>query len=309
MMKVNGLIAATFAFFHSDGSINLSPIKETVERLIDEGLKGVFVCGSNGEGPNLTIEERMMIAEEYVKVANKRILIFVHVGHTSIHESKKLAAHAASIGADAFSSVAGFYFKGFSLEALVDSMAEIASAAPTLPFYYYHIPAITGAQTDMVEFLKQAEVKIPNFNGLKYTSATIHEFQACLNYKNGKFDILFGYDELLLSALAVGAKGAIGSTYSFAAPIYVDLMNEFQNGNIEAAQKLQYKSVQMILAFCKYAPIPAQRAIMSMMYTPVGPCRLPLKALTENQSNQLKNDLVELSFFDTIANYSKKNTN
>ncbi len=299
-MKVNGLIAATFGFFHQDGSIDLAPIQGIVDRLVAEGVSGVFVCGSNGEGPNLTIEERMQIAEAYVKAADKRILVFVHVGHTSIYESKKLAAHAYKIGADAFSSVAGFYYKGFSVDALVDSMAEIASAAPDLPFYYYHIPAITGAQTDMVEFLRKAEVKIPNLSGIKYTASTLHEYQACLNYKDGKFDVLFGYDELLLSALAVGAKGAIGSTYTFAAPLYLKVKKAFENGDLQQAGQLQYKAVQMVLALCRYPSIPAQRAIMEMMNYNVGPCRLPLQPLNQQQFSNLHNELKEVSFFEAL---------
>jgi len=100
-------------------------------------------------------------------------------------------------------------------------MAEIASAAPGLPFYYYHIPILTGVGMDMIDFLKYAGGLIPNLAGIKYTSATIHEYQSCLELENGKFDVLFGFDELLLPALSIGAKGAIGSTYTFAAPEYL----------------------------------------------------------------------------------------
>src|SRR5690606_29675986 len=109
--KIEGLIAAAFCGLREDGSINLDIIPTLAENLIRDGVRGVFVCGTNGEGPSLTVEERMKIAETYVKVVNKRALVIVHVGHSSIEESAKLAAHAASIGADAISSVAAFYFK------------------------------------------------------------------------------------------------------------------------------------------------------------------------------------------------------
>ncbi len=136
-MKIEGLIAATFGAFNEDGSLNLSIIPAIVDKMIDDGLTGVFICGTNGEGPNLTIEERMAVAEAYIKAANKRILVFVHVGHPSIAESKKLAAHAQQIGADAISSVAAFYFKPASAQNLVDCIEEISAAAPGLPFYYF----------------------------------------------------------------------------------------------------------------------------------------------------------------------------
>ena len=300
MKKIKGLIAATFAAYKEDGSINLEMIPTIVDKMIKDGLIGVFICGTNGEGPNLTIEERMQIAEAYVKAANKRLLVLVHVGHSSIAECRKLAQHAELIGADAISSVAAFYFKPSNVKNLVDSMAEIASAAPNTPFYYYSIPALTGVAMDMIDFLSQAEQAIPTLAGIKYTASTLHEYQACLNYKDGKFDILFGFDEMLLPALAVGAKGAIGSTYTFAAPLYLKVMELYQAGKLEEAAAMQLHSVNMVRCLVKYPPIPAQRAIMKMEGLELGKCRLPLVPLTTEDEANFKRSLVEIDFFGTV---------
>ncbi|MDR6782177.1 N-acetylneuraminate lyase [Pedobacter africanus] len=300
MNKITGLIAATFAAYREDGTINLALIPSIVDKMVNDGLSGVFICGTNGEGPNLTIEERMAIAEAYVKAADKRILVLVHVGHSSIAECRKLAAHAEQIGADAISSVAAFYFKPSSVANLVKSMAQIASAAPNTPFYYYSIPALTGVGMDMISFLKEAEVLIPNLAGIKYTAATLHEYQACLNYRNGKFDILFGYDEMLLPALAVGAKGAIGSTYTFAAPLYLKVMKLYEEGLNAEAAATQLHAVNMVRELVKYPPIPAQRAIMEMEGFNLGKCRLPLEPLSAKESSDFKNALQELDFFNIV---------
>jgi N-acetylneuraminate lyase len=299
-MKIEGLIAATFGTFQEDGSLNLAIIPSLVEKLIADGLRGVFICGTNGEGPNLTVEERMAVAEAYVQAANKRILVLVHVGHTSIAESRKLAAHAAQIGADAISSVAAFYFKPTSVQNLAESMAQIASAAPQLPFYYYHIPTLTGIGLDMIEFLRLGEELIPNLAGIKYTAATLHEYQACVHYKNGRFDILFGFDEMLLPALAVGAKGAIGSTYTYAAPLYLKVVELFVQGKITEARQMQLQSVEMVRCLVKYPPIPAQRAIMKMQGFDLGTCRLPLKGLSEQDTLAFRASLDEMSFFELL---------
>jgi N-acetylneuraminate lyase len=299
-MRIEGLVAATFSTFKTDGSLDLDLIPVLVDKLIGEGIKGIFICGTNGEGPNLTIEERMLTAEHYAKAINKRIVLMVHVGHPSIAESKKLAAHAQKIGADAISSVSAFYFKPDCAQVMVDCMAEIASAAPCLPFYYYHIPALTGVAVNVLEFLQLGEQKIPSLAGIKYTASTLHEYQACLNYKKGKFDILFGYDELLLPALSIGAKGAIGSTYTFAAPVYLKIMEHFENGNITAAQELQYSSVKMVQCLAKYSPIPTQKAIVKLLGIDLGPCRLPLHTLTDAQVNELKERLSETGFFTIL---------
>lgn len=302
MIKIKGLVAATFSTFHEDGSLHLDLVPGIVDKLIRDGVSGVFVCGTNGEGPNMTIEERIAVAEAYAAAAQGRLLLIVHVGHPSIAEAKRLAKHAASIGADAISSVAAFYFRPTSVTVLADSMAEIASAAPATPFYYYHIPALTGVGMDMVEFLRLAGARIPNLAGIKYTAATIHEYQACLNYENGKYDILFGYDELLLPALAVGAEGAVGSTYNFAAPLYLEVVKAFRSGDMERAREIQLGLVEMILRMVKFAPIPAQKAIMEMVGYPQGPCRLPLTALSRDEKQRLRVQLDEVGFFERINN-------
>lgn len=300
MKKIQGLIAAVFTPFHEDGSLNLGMIPSLVEKMIYDGLSGIFVCGSNGEGPNMTTEERMQVAETFVKAANNRLLIIVHVGHSSISESKKLASHAAAIGADAFSSVAAFYFKPTSVEVLANCMAEIASGAPNLPFYYYHIPTLTGVGMDMIEFLKYAGKRIPNLAGIKYTASTIQEYQSCREFEQEKFDVLFGYDELLLPALSVGAAGAIGSTYTFAAPEYLKTVKLFKQGNTEAARKQHSFMVEAIRIFARYPSIPAQRAIMKMLGYDLGPCRLPLVTFTDEQYQKLYSELNEISFFERV---------
>ncbi|TZF81879.1 N-acetylneuraminate lyase [Pedobacter sp. BS3] len=308
MMKIEGLIAATFSAYHKNGLLNLDMIPVLVEKLIDDGISGVFICGTNGEGPNMTMEERMAVAEAYVKAVNKRILVLVHVGHTSIAESRKLAEHAAQIGADAISSVAAFYFKPSSVQNLVDSMAEIASAAPELPFYYYHIPTLTGVGMDMVNFLRLSEDKIPNLAGIKYTASTLFEYQSCLNYKNGKYDILFGFDEMLLPALAVGAKGAIGSTYTYAAPLYLKIIKYYQDNNHQKARDMQMQLIEMVRCLIRFSPIPAQRAIMHMLGFDMGSCRLPLTELSNIDYEALKACLEDVGFFDLLQQNKTETT-
>jgi N-acetylneuraminate lyase len=298
----NGLISALFTPLHPDGSIHLELIPALVDHLIDTGNTGIFVCGSNGEGPNLTLEERMQVAAAVMRAAGERLRIIVHVGHASIAESRKLASHASSIGAHAISSVAAFYFKPTSVQNLADCMTEIASAAPDLPFYYYHVPTLTGISVDVLEFIKLAESQIPNFAGVKYTATTLWEYQSCLNYKNGKYDILYGFDENHLPALAMGAKGSIGSTFNFAAPLFLVVRECFESGRLAEAQKVMLLLVQMIQIVVAFPPIPAQKAVMKMLGFDMGPSRLPLVALTEEQSQSLFQQLSEIRFFEYLKN-------
>ena len=153
---------------------------------------------------------------------------------------------------------------------------------------------------DMLEFLRLGEERIPNLVGIKYTAATLHEYQACVDYKGGKYDVLFGYDELLLPALAVGAKGAVGSTYNFAAPLYLRVMELFEGGQLQEAQQLQLLLVNMIREMVKFSPIPAQKAIMQMIGFDLGPLRLPLVSLSEKDKETLKERLEVIGFFEAL---------
>lgn len=300
MKKVKGLIVATFAAYKPDGAINFELIPAIVEYMVQQQVKGIFICGTNGEGPSLSTEERMQTAEAYMEAVNGRLLVFVHVGHSSVQEARRLAEHAEKIGADYISAVSAFYFKPSTVENLVDSMASIASAAPNTPFYYYHIPNVTGIQVSMIEFLELAEQYIPTFAGIKYTAATIHEYQACLHYKQGKYDILFGYDELLLPALAVGAQGAIGSTYNYAARLYNEVINLFEQKKIKEAEQLHFRAVEMVQLIVKYGPIPTQRSIMKKVGLDLGNPRLPLQSLNPEIENKLYEDLTASSFLELV---------
>ncbi len=301
MQKFHGLYAAHFSVFDSSGETDEDLINVYVEYLINQGVAGIFVNGSNGEGANLTTAERMTVAEAFKKAAGDRIKLIIHVGHASIEEAKILARHAQQIGADAVSSVAAFYFKPTSVYNLIECMASIASAAPELPFFYYHIPVLTGVGMDMVTFLEEGSRKIPNLKGIKYSAPTLWEYQACLEVAGETMDVLYGTDEMLLSALAVGAKGAVGSTYNFAAPLYVEMIRLFNEGRMEEAGAKQALLVSMVRAFLGYPQIPAQKAIMKMIGLDLGPCRLPLeRGLSEEQYDELFVSLEKINFFKQL---------
>jgi N-acetylneuraminate lyase len=159
---------------------------------------------------------------------------------------------------------------------------------------------------DMVDFLELGEKSIPNLAGIKYTASTLHEYQACLNFKNGRFDVLFGFDEMLLPALSVGAEGAIGSTYTFASPVYLKIVQLYREGKFAEARALQARVVDFIRCIIRHPSIAAQRAIMHMLGTDMGNPRLPLVALTNDAYAQLKADLDEVGFFELLQEYAPK---
>jgi N-acetylneuraminate lyase len=153
--RFQGLVAAPFTPFHADGTVHEDAIDRQSERLIADGVDGAFVCGTTGEGPSLTTAERMLVASRWAG-ARRRLKLFVHVGHSSAADARTLAAHAQSIGADAIACLAPFFFKPRTAGELAAFCRHVAAAAPDLPFYYYHIPSLTGVSLAMRDFLPEA---------------------------------------------------------------------------------------------------------------------------------------------------------
>ena len=295
---MTGLVPATFTPMHEDGSLNLEMVPPMVERLLKHKAMALFVCGTTGESASLSTPERKAVLEAFIEASAGRIPVVAHVGHTGIVESRDLAAHAEQVGAAAIAATPPFFFRPASVDGLVNCMAGIASAAPKLPFYYYHIPHMTGVSLDMVDFLRQSKGRIPSLAGIKYTAPTLYEFQACAAFDGGRFNMVFGSDEMLLSGLAAGAQGAVGSTYNLSAPLYHQIISLFERGNMIEAQRLQLLSVNMVRAAQKHRPLPALKSMMALAGIDCGPTRLPLIAMTPEEKEFLKRDLAEIGFLD-----------
>ncbi|NBW96855.1 MAG: N-acetylneuraminate lyase [Planctomycetia bacterium] len=295
--RLAGIIPATYTPLGPDGRVDFAAIPPFVGRLLADGVTGLYVCGSTGEGVSLSSSERRGVAAAFVQATGGRVPVIVHVGHDSLAEAADLAGHAAEIGASATSAMPPCYFPIRDAAMAVECSAAIAAAAPKLPFYYYHIPAMTGVAIDVVELLKQAGERIPNFAGVKYTAHTLHEFAECVSLDGGRFEMLSGYDEMLLPALAVGARAAVGSTFNAAAPLYRRIMAAFDAGNLEAARTEQLRAVAMIRVLMRFPFHPAMKAVLAMIGPSCGACRPPLPRLTPAEQTRLRESLDAIGFF------------
>lgn len=298
LQRIRGLVAAPFTPMDSKGSVKLDAIRPYAQFLGRNGISAAFVCGTSGESMSLSAAERMAIAERWIRDTPKPLKVIVHVGHNSLVESQALAAHARKAGAWAIAANAPSFFKPSSVETLVDFCAGISEAAPGLPFYYYHIPALTGVNFPMVDFLRMAGKRMPDLAGIKYTANDLMDFGECVAFEGGRYDIVSGYDEHMIGYLAFGARGAIGSTYSYAAPIFLDIMKAFENRNLARARVLQRKANAMISTLLRTGHIvPVSKAIMEMLGFEFGSPRLPLKPMTAAAKKVLRKDLDRIGFF------------
>jgi N-acetylneuraminate lyase len=224
--------------------------------------------------------------------------VIVQVGHNSLAEAAGLAAHAQAIGADAISATPPNYFKPRSVDNLIDGMEQVAQAAPDLPFFYYHIPAVTGVDFDMVEFLRQGGPRLPTLAGIKYSKPTVYEMHSCANLEGGRYRLFFGTDEMLLSGLINGANGAVGSTYNFAAPLFRRIIKAFEEGNLSEAQRLQGLAADLVRPLNSYRGNPAIKAMMKIIGLDCGPTRLPQISLTKPEEDSLRKEMEALGFFE-----------
>ena len=295
------LVAATHTPFHADGSVNLAVVEQQAAHLLKNGISTVFVNGSTAESSSLSVEERLALAQRWSQVnQGTEMKIVIHVGANAITDARTLAAQAQKLGAVAISALSPSYFKPRSIDVLIDCCAEIAAAAPETPFYFYDIPPLTGVSLSMPDFLQKAPARIPTLAGIKFTNPDLMTYQLCLNADGGVWDLPYGFDEFMLGALAMGAKGAVGSGFNFAAPVYNRLLAAFRSGDLETARKEQFRGVRLIQLFAGLGYMGAAKAAMKMLGVDVGPARLPNANLTAEQTRKLQCDLEEIGFFDWV---------
>lgn len=274
--KIHGICAATHTPFAADGSLHLAAVEKQRDHLLARKVNQVFIGGSTGESHSVSTAERLALAERWMAVAKgTEMRVIVHVGSNNLRDAAELAAHAQKVGAAAVSMLSPSYFKPRSLADLIACCELVAKAAPALPFYYYDIPVLTGVNFSMEEFLNTAPARIPNLAGIKYTNPDLMAYQLARRGGGGAFDLPWGCDEFYLAALALGAQGAVGSTFNFAPGIYQRLQKAYASGDMAAAQAEQFRSVQLVQTVAKRGYMGSAKALMAHLGVPVGPARLP----------------------------------
>lgn len=296
--KINGLISAPFTPFDESGELNISVIPAYYELLKRNNVSGAFICGSTGEGVSLTFSEKVKVMKEWASLTkhDDDFSLIMFLGGTNIKECKELAVISEQEGVDAISFTSPYYFKPANVKQLAKCCKEIAEVAPNTDFYYYHIPVLTGGNFSMIDLLQEIDDNIPTFKGIKYTHEDFMDFLSCMNYQNGKYNMLWGRDENMLSSLVLGCKGAVGSTYNYAAPLYHEMIKAYDNGAFDTANQLQQKSIDMIRLLGKYGGIATGKAYMKLVNMDCGEFRLPIANMSAESFESFKEDVDALGF-------------
>lgn len=296
--RLEGMVAASFTPIDAAGKVNLLAIDKYADLMATSGMAGVFVCGTTGESHSLTTDERKAILVQWVQSANGRFKVIAHVGSNCQLEAMELARHAQEVGADAFAAMAPCFFKPSTVADLVAFFAPIALSAPELPFYYYNMPSMTGVSLSVPDFLVQGKKAMPNLVGTKFTHNNLMEMGECLNLNGGEFEVLHGYDEILIAGLAFGVVAGVGSTYNYLPSVYTGIFAAMKKGDMQTARQLQQKSIEIVEIIIKYGGgVRGGKAIMNLIGIECGQCRLPITSFSDVEYKSLKEDLAKLSFF------------
>jgi len=304
--RFRGLYSATLTPFSPDGTPNLKVIPQYADHLHKvEKLDGIFLNGTSAESLCMTTEERKKATEAWRTATNGKLDVILHVGSTSVVTAKDLAAHGASIGVDAIALTAPSYIKPTNAEYLVKYAAEVASAAPNLPFFYYHFPVITGNHhISMYDFFIEARKVIPNLRGAKYTSMDLHDFMRTVPLNDYGYDILGGYENILIAYYAAGGKGGVGISYNILGNLHRKIASIFDSGNLELARKEQQKSLEFFSLLDRLGlPLIPAHKLLTTLKTGIhlGNTRLPLPTLTSEQANRLVNELKNTAVWEELA--------
>lgn len=235
--KFRGVFCALNAIYDKDDNIDRDKMKQLVKVYKSLGVRGVYACGSTGEGFLLSTEERKQVAAAVKEAAGDDFTVIVHVGCASTKESIELAKHAQSIGADAVSAVPSVYYH-LPAESVKLHWESIINATD-VPFIIYNIPQLTGFDLSpamLGEFAKNEKII-----GVKNSAEPVYLMERYRKAAGDDFIIFNGSDEQFVGGRIMGADAGIGGTYGCMPELFVALDNLVNENRIEEAKVLQYK--------------------------------------------------------------------
>lgn len=244
-MELKGIITAMVTPFDENQEINSEVTKQLVNKLINGGVDGIFILGTNGEFHLLTEDEKVAFAKLVIDEVKKRVPVYVGTGGNSTREVIALSKKMEELGADALSVITPFFLVP-TQEEVINHYKAVAEAVD-IPIILYNIPKNTGLNLEASTVYELAKVK--NIAGIKDSSGKLENIKSYIEATKGEdFSVLSGSDSLILKALKIGATGAIAATSNLLTELDVSIYQNFLKGDIEAAEKAQ-KDIDVLRGF------------------------------------------------------------
>ena len=249
--------------------VNAAAIPALVNFLISQGVKGLFVGGTTGEGVLFPLEERLKLHETTLAAARGRVPVLLHVGTNNTRESVQLAQHAAALGAEAIVAVTPYFYPMHD-DGMVHYFQEVSAAAPDTPFFIYDIPqqAINGITPAIVPTLVAA---IPTLAGMKTSRGDANAVRQIIDACPEALIILAGNESVALGLMTLGAHGLISGLATAIPEPYVALTQAIERGDFAAARHYQRQINQLLALLPAGARIGAIKSLLHQRGIPVGP--------------------------------------
>lgn len=288
--KLRGVFCALNAIYDENDNVDTEKMKQLVKVYKDRGVKGVYVCGSTGEGFLLSMDERKKVVEAVKEAAGDDFTIIVHVGCASTKESIELAKHCEQVGVDAVSAVPCVYYHLPEASVLMHWNAIVD--ATDLPFIIYNIPQLTGF--NLTPELLGKLSKNEKIVGVKNSAEPVYLMERYRQAAGDNFVIFNGSDEQFVGGRLMGADSGIGGTYGCMPELFVELDKLVNNNEIEKAKALQFKINECIFALlsCKSLYGAAKQVMTIRFGIDCGQPRSPFLPVTAEEAKPVA-DLIE----------------
>ncbi|PXX77186.1 4-hydroxy-tetrahydrodipicolinate synthase [Dielma fastidiosa] len=284
-MEIKGIITAMVTPFDENQKINETAARQLVDKLISQGVHGLFILGTNGEFHVLSDDEKVEFAKIVIDQAAHRVPVYVGAGACGTQETIKLAQRMEAVGADALSVISP-YFIAPTQQELADHYRKVAEAV-NIPIIMYNIPKNTGINIEP-ETVKSL-IGVKNIAGIKDSSGNMENMQGYIDAgKNSDFVVLVGSDSKILPALKIGAAGAIAGTSNVIAELDVSIYENYLKGNLEAAEQAQ-KDIDVLRGVLKLGTVPSvMKRAVTLLGINVGDARYPVSKLPAEADEQIK---------------------
>lgn len=291
-VEIKGIIPPIITPMNDDESVNVTELRNQVNRLINGGVHALFPFGTNGEGYILNDQEKELVLRTVIDETNGRVPVYAGSGCISTKDTIRMSKMAESLGADVLSIITPS-FAAASQNELYEHYKAVAQAVPDMPIVLYNIPARTGNALAPATVGKLAE--IDNIVGAKDSSGN---FNNILEYiaktkASGNFSVLSGNDALIIWNLLAGGTGGIAGCANLYPKTMSSIYELFMEGKIEEAKKAN-ESIASFRACFKYGnPNTIVKTAVSLMGYPVGKCRAPFNQVPEEGIEAIKKVLKE----------------
>lgn len=271
----------------SNGKVDYSMLRKLLHRQMAAGIHAVVLCGTTGEAPTLTDEEKLTIFQQAKEFTGDDCTIIAGTGSNSTQHALTLSRAAEEVGADALLVVSPYYNKA-TAEGLLAHYTAVAGAVH-IPVIAYNVPGRTGVDIPVEVYAQLAE--IPNIAGVKEASSDITKINRIRSVCPGDFSVWSGNDSMIVPVMALGGQGVI-SVLSNLLPVETQAMAQAAlDGDFDTAAALQIQLTPLIdLLFSEPNPIPV-KAAMELLGLDCGSCRLPLTPLSSQNLQKLKQAL------------------